>query len=177
MTAVKARASAVAEGGAVDGEGAEGGGEIAVEDGSGEAFGVLLDPGGRVAGDAVLPGGEPEEDEAEVLLAGLGEEAVEEGEVEAALGGLDLLPGERGEDGVEGHGGESRPDGLHVVERGGAGVVELSAEHKEGLAVDDELRGLPALLEVRGGGGLGEGERCKSEGGGERKEARLKHRR
>ena len=126
-----------------------------------EAFGIALDPDGRVTGHAVLPGGEPEEDDLLVLGAGLGEESVDEGEVVGAFGGLDELPCERGDDCVEAEGGHAGPDGLHVVERGGGGVEELSAEDEEGIAVDDELSGLAVGFEAWGRGLSGE------EGGGE----------
>jgi hypothetical protein len=84
-----------------------------------------------------------------VLLARLGKQAVDEGEVECALGGLDQLPAEGGDDGVEAHGGQLGPDGLHIVQAGRGGVMEFAAENEEGLAVDDELRGGAALFKMR----------------------------
>ena len=82
--------------------------------------------------------------------AGLGEKAVDEGEVVVAFGGLDELPGEGRDDGVERHRRRAWARWLHVVEAGGAGVVKFAAEHKEGLAVDDELCGGAAFFKMRG---------------------------
>ncbi len=141
----------------------------AVGDDAGKAARILLDPGGRVAGHAVLPGSEPEKDDALVVLTGLGEEAVDESEVEDAFPGLDELPTERSDHGVEVDGGQLGPDGLHVVEAGGGGVVQFAAEDEEGLAVDDELGGRAALFEMRGAVGL-RGKRRGGKAGEEQKD-------
>ena len=85
------------------GDGAEDFDFVVATDDAREAFGVLLDPDGRVAGHAVFPGGEPEEDDADALFASLGEEAVDEGEIVAAFGGFDQ---------IEMHGGIGDDGGL-----------------------------------------------------------------
>ena len=100
-----------------------------------EAPVVELDPGRRVLRAGVLPGAEPQQHDAHLVLAGLLEQGVDEGEIEAALDGLDLLPGHWYLDGVGldvGDGGPDLVQGLGVV----AGVVDLGAEDGEGLAVD-----------------------------------------
>ena len=88
---------------------------VAVLDHAREPPRILLDPDGRIAGHAVFPRGQPQEDDVLVLLARLGEKAIDEGEVEGALSGLNQLPAQRGDDGVEVHGGQPGPDGLHVI--------------------------------------------------------------
>ena len=148
----------VADGGA---EGREAFGASAVAgEYAGEAVGVGLDPGGDIAGVGVLPRAKPEDDELEVVSACSFEEAVDCLEIEFAFFGFDGLPGDGEQYGVEMHCREPRPDGLHVVDAGRAGVVELSAEDEEGLASDDELGGAAALFEVGwscfGGGSLAE---------------------
>ena len=65
---------------------------VAVLDDAGKALRILLDPDGRVAGHAVFPGGEPEEDDALVVRRGLVEKAVDKREVEVAFLGLDRAP-------------------------------------------------------------------------------------
>jgi hypothetical protein len=52
--------------------------------------------------------------------------------------------------GIQVHCGKPRPDGLHVFDAGGAGIMQLASQDQIGLTVDDELRGASALLEVRG---------------------------
>ena len=67
-------------------------------------LGVGLDPLRNVVVLAVLPGAEPEQDEVEVVLARLRDQQVHVGEVECALGGLDLLPVDGGLDSIGVHG-------------------------------------------------------------------------
>ena len=131
------------------GEGSENFDLVAVLDDARETPRILLDPDGRVAGHAVFPGGQPQEDDVLVLLARLGEKAIDEGEVECALGGLNQLPVQRGHDGVEVHGCHPGPDGLHEFEAGGGGVADFAAEDEEGLTVDDELGGRAAFFQMR----------------------------
>ncbi len=96
---------------------------------------------------AVLPCAEPEQDEVEVVLARLRDQQVHVGEVEGALGGLDLLPVDGGLDGIGVHGFGGAP--RTGKGRGPcAGVVDLAAEDEERLAVDDEGEAAILLLKV-----------------------------
>ena len=117
-------------------------------------LGVGLNPLGDVVVLAVLPCAEPEEDEAEVVLAGLSDEQVHIGEVECALGGLHLLPVDGGLDGIGVHGFGGAPGGGKG--RGpGAGVVDLAAEQKERLAIDNQGEAVVSLLKMGNLVGLG----------------------
>ena len=90
----------------------------------GKRFVSCLTQTGGIAGHAVLPRGKPEKDDAFVVrFACLSEKAIDEREIVFAFDGLDEFPAERGDDGVETHGGELRPQRLHVVEAGGRRVV------------------------------------------------------
>ena len=84
----------------------------------------------------------------EMMLAGVGEEGAEVGEVEVAGGGFELLPVDGGFEGVE---AEVLGGGPDLVEHGGpgAGVVDLGAEHEVGLAVDEE-GGVAVLVDDAG---------------------------
>ncbi len=132
-------------------EGAEDFDFAAVLDDAGKAAGILFDPDGRVAGHAVLPRGEPEEDDALVLVRAPGREGRRRGRSRIAFAGLNQFPAQRRDHGVEAHAGQLGPDGLHVVEAGRGGVVQLAAENQEWLAIDDELRGGAALFKMRCG--------------------------
>ena len=106
---------------------------------------------------AVLPCGEPEEDESFVVLSGLQQERIDEREVELVFLGFDLFPIDRDFQGV----GVEVFDGLpELWQQGGpcARIVGLSAQHEEGFAVDEE--GVAAVLFDKRGhlgiAGLGE---------------------
>ena len=103
----------------------------------GEAAIVELDPIGRIAGRRVLPGPEPEQHDPLVMRAGLVEQRLDEAEVELPLARLDLLPGDGNLDRVGMQPVEHRPD---LRQRAGivAGIVDLRAQHQEGLAIDDQ---------------------------------------
>ena len=62
---------------------------------------VGLDPIGRVARHAVLPGGEPEENEIEVVLARVFEEAVDKREVEFSFLRLEEIPTDGNEHSIQ----------------------------------------------------------------------------
>ena len=131
---------------------------------AGVLFGVGLDPLGDVMVLAVLPGAEPEEDDVEMVLAGLVDDEVDVAEVEFVLRGFDLFPVDGGFDGVDVEGFEGGPgDG----KRGGpgAGVVDLRAEEEVGVAIDDEGEVVVAVFEVGNvvGLGAGGGERQRGE--------------
>src|SRR5208282_5327115 len=124
----------------IAGNGAENVGFVVVQHDARKAFGVLLDPPGRIAGHAVLTGSQPQEDHADVLIAGLYQQAIDERKVILPFRWLDQFPGERRYYSVERDSRKARPKRLHVFQAGGTGIVKLAAEHQEGLAINDELR-------------------------------------
>ncbi|OPZ23726.1 MAG: hypothetical protein BWZ02_03111 [Lentisphaerae bacterium ADurb.BinA184] len=81
---------------------------------AGEAFEVRLDPRRGVAGNGVLQGAEPEEDQPHAPPSRAGDQPVQECEVEPSLLGFDQFPVEGRQDGVELERGEAVEDGLHV---------------------------------------------------------------
>ena len=111
---------------------------------------VELHPLGRVVRAVVLPGGEPQQHQAHVMLARLAQQRVEEREIELAFDGLDLLPGDGHADGVGLQLLHRRPD-LWQHGRPGAGVVHLRAEHEERRAVDHERGATVARHDLRYG--------------------------
>ena len=111
---------------------------------------VLFHPQGDMAGHAVLPGSEPQEDEVHVVGAGLADQIVHAGKIKLALLGRQLLPVDRGQQGVETGLAEFRPELFHIQRARGAGAGEFTGQGQEWLAVDDELRGFSALLQMRG---------------------------
>ena len=119
---------------------------------------VLLDPDRVVGAHAVLPAAEPEDGELEVVGTGGLDHLVDDGEVELALHGLDLLPGHDGEDGIHAAFLEVLPERLHVGRAGGGGVAELAREGEERLTLDDQLGDGTPLLEM-GLGKVGGGRR------------------
>ncbi len=135
---------------------------------AGEAGLVGFDPFGGEVGEAVFPTAHPEEDEAEVVIAGALELLIDDGEVEVAFGGFDEVPGDDTEDGVEVGLGHAGPDGGHGFGVGGGGVAEFAGDADVGLAVDDEFGHVVPFFEMGhvgmelGGVAAGEGD-----GGGE----------
>jgi hypothetical protein len=89
------------------------------------------------------------------MFAGGGEEAVDEGEIIFALLGFGDFPRDRGEDGVEVEVNQPGPNGLEIVQTGGAGIVEFAGEDEVGLAVDNELGDLAVFFQMREEGGVG----------------------
>ncbi len=99
-----------------------------------EALVVELHPVGRIARAVVLPGPEPQQRQPHVMLARLGDQGVEEAEVEMAFGRLDLAPGDGDQHRIGVDLLDRRPDlGQHG--RPGAGIVHLGAQHQIGRAV------------------------------------------
>jgi hypothetical protein len=93
-----------------------------------------------------------------VILAGAFDELVHQTEIALPFLRLDPVPGNTGQDGVHVDlAGEQRPHHLHALRVGRNGVAQLAAEHQEGLAIDDQLRGLSALFQMRDGRGYGLG--------------------
>ncbi len=117
--------------------------------GSREALEVPLHPVGRVARLPVLPTPEPQEHEAHVVAPCALDHAVKHVEVELSFLGLDLGPGNGGQHAVELRGNELGPYVLHVLEAGGGVVAQFARQGQKGLAVNDQLRGGPLLLQVR----------------------------
>ena len=113
-----------------------------------EALGVGLEPRRGVAAHGVFPCSEPEEHYFEVVLACLGDDAVNEGEVEFALLGFDELPVCRHEDGVEPQFVHAWHHFVDVSDAGGGGVAQFAAEQEHRFAVDDELRSSALLLQL-----------------------------
>jgi len=113
-----------------------------------KALAIRLHPARHIAGACVFPGGEPDEDEPHVAGSGAGDLGADEGEIEFSLFGLDQFPTDCADDGVEVHGAEFVPDGFHVLDAGGAGVVELAGQHDAGLIVDEELPGCAVLADL-----------------------------
>ena len=87
--------------------------------------------------------------EGDLRRAGLSEKAIDEREIVLAFDRLNEFPTERGDNGVETHGGKLRPQRLHVGEAGRRRVVQFAAQNEERLAVNDELRGGAAFLKMR----------------------------
>ena len=125
--------------------------------------GVGLDPLRNVVVLPVLPCAEPEQDDAEVVLARLRDQQVHVGEVECAFGGLHLLPVDGGLDGIGVHGLGCAP---HTGKGRGpcAGVADLAPEDEERLAVDDEGEAAVPLLQAGKVAGLGRGDGSEEHG-------------
>ncbi len=103
----------------------------------GIALGIELHPFGHIVLAAVLPGAEPEQNQVNVVLAGLGEDGVHRRVIELPLLGLELLPVDRRFERV---GMEVFDGGPHLGERGRpvAGVVRLRAQHQKRRAVHQQ---------------------------------------
>ena len=114
-----------------------------------KALEVLLHPVGRVAGGSVLPTSEPQKHQTQVVAPCIPDRAVHCAEVELGFPRFDLVPGNARQDGVELGLGELGPNRLHVLQTGGAAVVQFPGQHQKGLAVYDQLGGRPLLLQVR----------------------------
>jgi hypothetical protein len=120
----------------------------AILDDAWKAAGILLDPDRRVAGHAVFPRSEPEKDDAQMVVAGLIEQTVDERKVVLPFCRLDEFPAEGSDHGVEVHRSEPGPEGLQVVQARRRGVVQFATEDEERLPVHDELGGCAAFLKV-----------------------------
>jgi len=100
-----------------------------------------------------------------MIFAGALEDAIDERKIILALRGLDPVPADANEDGVEIGLGELGPDLIHVFEAGGGGIVGFAGEDEEGFAIDDQLGGGAALFQAgemrvgSGGGDWNEGGR------------------
>ncbi len=112
-------------------------------DHAGEAGVIGLHPARRVGRAVVLPGGKPQQHQAHVVFTRLLQQRIDEGEIELAFLRLDLLPGDRHLHRIGTDDLHRRP---HCLQRCGvvAGVVDLRAQHQEGLAIHQQR--MPAIL-------------------------------
>jgi len=94
-------------------------------------------PGGFSLGTAIERASVPAGDTCEIEVKAQRRDY--DGPIQLALAGLDELPADGREHGVEMHGLQARPVRFHVLGARGTGVAELAAQHQEGLAVDDQL--------------------------------------
>src|SRR5208283_5761607 len=62
---------------------------------------VLLHPVRRKTGCAILPASEPEKNDVQIVLSGLGDDSIHLGVIELPLFGLELRPGNTHEHGVQ----------------------------------------------------------------------------
>ena len=97
------------------------------------------------------------------MRARVAQQLIDRGPVEFSLGGLDEIPLDRREHGIEMHRLEARPVWAHVFRARCAGIAELAAEDQEGLAVDDQLLSAALLFETGRRGLRGGGEQCERE--------------
>ncbi len=135
-----------------------------------ESRGVGRDPVGEVGGLVALPRAEPEHNGPESVRANVADDPVDRREVELALLGLDQLPWNWKLDGVRVVRLEAGQHLGHFF-RDEHTVVDLSPQHKERLAIDqqavpgallDQLWNWPALRE-RKGSGSGQDQRQRGE--------------
>ena len=115
----------------------------------GEPLGIRLDPMRHVIGGAVLPRGEPDQNQSHVPLAGLCDLGVHEGELELAFFRLNQFPTDGADDGIEVQGRELVPNRFHVLGARCARVVQLASEHDERLAVHVHLLHAAVLFDLR----------------------------
>ena len=115
---------------------------------------VLLDPHRRVARGAILPTGEPQENDLQMVFPGFLQEAVNKAELEFAFGGFHLRPRYAGQHAIQVARNQSWPDFLHVFHAGRGVVSHLSRHRQKRLAIHDQLRGsalFPEVRDARGG--------------------------
>ena len=96
---------------------------------------VLFHPRRDVAGVTVFPCSEPEEDQAQTVPASPAEQTFHEGEVKASFLRLHKFPVDGRQDGVAVQPRQPFPDGLHELQAGRVGVLDLRAQNDERLVV------------------------------------------
>ena len=119
-----------------------------------KTFRVPFHPGGRIAGNAVLPAGEPDKNQFEAVFPGAQDHVVHGPEVEDALFRFHLLPRNGADDSVHARLLQRLPDGLHICLAGGRGVLQFAAEHQERFPVHDKPGSVRRLLQRGGTSGL-----------------------
>ncbi len=102
-----------------------------------EALVVELDPARRIARTGILPGAEPQDVEADIVLTRLLDQRIDEAEIEMAFGRLDLFPRHRHDQSIGVHGLDRRP---YLGQHGGivARIVSLAGQHQIWRAVDHQ---------------------------------------
>ena len=114
---------------------------------------IGLNPRGRIAGDAVLPASEPQEHQAQIVFPRRLDRAIYQREIELTLFRLQKFPIDGGQDGVDVHRGELRPNRLQVVQTRSAGVTQFPSEDQKRLAIDNQLGCCTLLLKMGSGRG------------------------
>jgi hypothetical protein len=127
---------------------------------------VAFDPAGRIAGHAVLPAAKPQQHRVQVLLPQLRQQPVDRGPVEPTFGGLDLLPGDRHQQGVDVQRRQPRPGRVQRCRRRGRRIPQLAALDQERLAVDHQLSRF-VTAQHRHPLGIARGARDAAEGQGQ----------
>src|ERR1035438_859824 len=84
-----------------------------------------------------------------MLLPGLIQQAIDKRKIVSAFLGFDQLPTDRSQHGVQPHGGQFWPHGLHMFQAGRRGVRQLASQHQEGFAVHNELGRGAAFFQMR----------------------------
>jgi hypothetical protein len=74
-----------------------------------------------------------------MLLACLIDPMIEDAEVKGPLRGLDLLPGNRHQNGIDVHCGEPGKNGVGLRRGTGGRIAQLASENQIGPAVNDQL--------------------------------------
>jgi hypothetical protein len=73
------------------------------------------------------------------MPASLLDKAVDERKIELPLLWFDKLPRDGCQNGVKAESDQFVPHRLHILEAGGAGIVQFAGQHQKGLAVHDKL--------------------------------------
>ncbi len=104
---------------------------------------ILLDPQRHIVRTAILPGREPEQDQADVVLAALVDESIHHRVIEHPGPRLELFPVDRHFNGVGVEGFDGRPDLRHHAWPR-AGIVDLRPQDQKRRTVDQQ--GVASLL-------------------------------
>ena len=106
---------------------------------------VEFDPGWGMARHAVFPGAKPEENNLELVFAGIVDQVAEQSEVVFSFLGFEQFPIDGDEHRVEVRGLEFGPNGLHVLDGGSGGVAEFTTQHDERFALYNKLGDIALL--------------------------------
>ena len=141
----------------------------------GNRAGVGFDPSRHVVHVAVFPGAEPQQDDMQVVIACAIHDGVNVGEVEFAGLWLELFPINGSLDGVGVQRSHRLPN-LRQFAGPGAGVVNLTTENEERLAVNQQSVATILLHEPRRFGSERVGERSRKENDEKRDSAEKRRR-